>query len=87
MPRFATATLTIGLLAMFIVGCDSRPVVRVYTVPKGKELAAQPKQPAGQPVPRRILSAIIPSGTRVYYVKATEDPSRSWIHSLSRSSK
>ncbi len=76
MPRFATATLTIGLLAMFIVGCDSRPVVRVYTVPKGKELAAQPKQPAGQPVPRRILSAIIPSGTRVYYVKATEEPSK-----------
>ena len=75
MQRFASYLFIIGLPIIGLMGCDSRPVVRVYSVPKGQSVAAQPKKPVGQPVPRRILSAIVPSGSRVYYVKATEDPS------------
>lgn len=51
-----------------ISGCDSEPEIRVYEVAK--------KQSNTQAAPARILAAIIPLKKSVYYVKATEAPSR-----------
>jgi hypothetical protein len=51
-----------------ISGCDSEPEIRVYEVAK--------KQSTTQAAPARILAAIVPHKESVYYVKATEAPSR-----------
>jgi hypothetical protein len=66
--KYIGTIITVSM-CLATVGCNSEPEIRVYEVAK-KQNAPTATAPA------RILAAIVPHKKSVYYIKATEEPSR-----------